>query len=59
MAYIPGSSPRNYLRAWVRYDGSGRIDTGGPRLSRTRPQGGNWVEIPLGTCCFTTTSNPQ
>lgn len=48
-------SPRNVLRAWVRYDGEGKVVPGSVIQSRTKPKVGNWVEIPLNTCCTTTT----
>lgn len=59
MANIYGTSPHKALKAWVLYDGNNRAVPGTPRLSRTKPRNGNWIEIPMGTCCYTTTNNPD
>lgn len=39
------------LKAFVRYDGSGRIIPGGPILSAKKPKVGNWKEINAYKCC--------
>ena len=39
------------LKAFVRYDGSGRVIPGGPVLSATKPKVGNWKEINAYKCC--------
>ena len=39
------------LKAWVRYDGTGRVIAGGPILQRFKPAVGNWVEINANECC--------
>lgn len=44
------------LKAWVRYDGMGRVIPGGPVLSLKRPKVGNWQEIPANLCCNPTTT---
>lgn len=45
------------LKAFVRYDGSGRVIPGGPILSAKKPKVGNWKDIPAYECCeFTTTT---
>lgn len=41
------------LKAWVRYDGSGRV-TQGPLLQKSKPKNGNWVEINADRCCVPT-----
>jgi hypothetical protein len=49
---------QNKLKAWVRYDGTGRVIAGGPILQRFKPKVGNWVEINANECCndITTTT---
>jgi len=52
------------LKAWVRYDGTGRVIAGGPILQRFKPAVGNWVEINANECCndippTTTTTTTQ
>ena len=42
---------QNKLKAWVRYDGTGRVIAGGPILQRFKPKVGNWVEINANECC--------
>jgi len=39
------------LKAYVRYDGTGRVIAGGPILQRFKPKVGNWVEIDASECC--------
>lgn len=39
------------LKAYVRYDGTGRVIAGGPILQRFKPAVGNWVEINANECC--------
>lgn len=53
------------LKAYVRYDGTGRVIAGGPILQRFKPKVGNWVEIDASECCnyvptttTTTTATP-
>ena len=41
----------NKLKAYVRYDGTGRVIAGGPILQRFKPKVGNWVEINANECC--------
>ena len=47
------------LKAYVRYDGSGRIIAGSQILRRNKPKIGNWVQIQAWECCdpFTTTTS--
>jgi hypothetical protein len=49
-------SINNGLKAYVRYDGTGRIVPGGPIYSRTKPKNGDWVEVDSVDCCITTTT---
>lgn len=39
------------LKAFVRYDGSGRVIPGGPILAITKPKVGDWKEINAYECC--------
>ena len=39
------------LKAWVRYDGEGRLVGGGPILQKNKPKNGDWVEIDANDCC--------
>lgn len=54
---------QNKLKAYVRYDGTGRVIAGGPILQRFKPKVGNWVEINANECCnsipTTTTTTTQ
>lgn len=44
------------LKAYVRFDGSGRIVPGSLVLRRNKPKVGNWKEIQGYECCNPTTS---
>ena len=45
------------LKAFVRFDGSGRVVAGSLILRKQKPKVGNWQEIPAYECCnFTTTT---
>ena len=45
------------LKAFVRYDGSGRVIAGSLILRKQKPKVGNWQEIQAYECCnFTTTT---
>jgi|Laugrespbdmm15sd_2_1035082.scaffolds.fasta_scaffold116932_2 hypothetical protein len=53
------------LKAYVRYDGTGRVISGSLILQRFKPAVGNWVEIDASECCnyvptttTTTTATP-
>lgn len=46
------------LKAYVRFDGSGRIVPGSLILRRKKPKVGKWVEIPAYECCNPTTLPP-
>lgn len=42
---------RRSLKAYVRYDGNGRIIPGSLILNRFKPQVGDWQETPAYECC--------
>jgi hypothetical protein len=44
------------LKAYVRFDGSGRIVPSSLILRRKKPKVGKWVEIPAYECCNPTTT---
>lgn len=44
------------LKAYVRYDGSGRVVAGSLILRRNKPKVGNWVEVQAYECCNPTTT---
>jgi hypothetical protein len=53
------------LKAFVRFDGSGRVVAGSLILRKQKPKVGRWVEIPAYECCeyvptttTTTTASP-
>lgn len=50
-----GSNKRD-LKAYVRYDGSGRVVAGSLVLRRKKPKVGKWMEIQTYKCCNTTTN---
>ena len=58
-------SNKRLLKAFVRYDGLGRIVGGSLVKRREMPKVGKWVEIPAYECCnfstttTTTTSEPE
>ncbi len=39
------------LKAWVRYDGTGRVVTAGPIFQANKPKVGNWRQINADLCC--------
>lgn len=47
----------NKLKAYVRYDGTGRVIAGSLILQRFKPKVGNWVEIDANECCNPTTTS--
>jgi hypothetical protein len=47
----------NKLKAYVRYDGTGRVIAGSLILQRFKPKVGNWQEINANECCITTTTS--
>ena len=47
----------NKLKAYIRYDGTGRVIAGSLILQRFKPKVGNWQEIDANECCnYTTTT---
>ena len=46
----------NKLKAYVRYDGTGRVVAGSLILQRFKPKVGNWQEIDAYECCNPTTT---
>lgn len=44
------------LKAYVRFDGSGRVVAGSLILRRKKPKVGKWVEIQAYECCNPTTT---
>lgn len=44
------------LKAYVRYDGSGRVVAGSLILRKNKPKVGNWKEIQTYECCNPTTT---
>jgi hypothetical protein len=44
------------LKAYVRFDGSGRVVPSSLILRRKKPKVGNWTEIPAYECCNETTT---
>ena len=45
------ANSNNRLKAYVRYDGTGRVISGSLILQRFKPKVGNWVEIDANECC--------
>jgi len=45
------ANSNNRLKAYVRYDGTGRVIAGSLILQRSKPKVGNWVEINANECC--------
>lgn len=41
----------NKLKAYVRFDGTGRVIAGSLILQRFKPKVGNWQEIDANECC--------
>ena len=51
-----GSINKRPLKAYVRFDGSGRVVAGSLVLRRNKPKVGNWQEIVAYECCNPTTT---
>jgi len=45
------ANSNNRLKAYVRYDGTGRVIAGSLILQRFKPKVGNWQEIDANECC--------
>ena len=50
------SSNKRDLKAFVRFDGSGRVVAGSLILRRQKPKVGKWQEIVVYECCNPTTT---
>jgi hypothetical protein len=51
------ANSNNRLKAYVRYDGTGRVIAGSLILQRSKPKIGIWQEIDANECCnYTTTT---
>jgi len=46
-----GQQINTKLKAFVRFDGTGRVIAGSLILQRFKPKVGNWHEIPSTECC--------
>ena len=51
------ANSRRDLKAYVRFDGSGRVVPGSLILRRKVPKVGNWKEITAYECCNPTTTS--
>lgn len=51
-----GAFNKKDLKAFVRYDGMGRVIPGSLVLRRTAPKVGKWKEVPAYECCAPTTT---
>ena len=51
-----GTINQRPLRAFVRYDGQGRVVSSSLILRKNKPKVGKWEEIPAYECCNPTTS---
>ena len=50
------STSKKDLKAFVRYDGSGRVVAGSLILRKNKPKVGKWKEILAYECCNPTTT---
>ena len=50
------ANSNNKLKAYIRYDGTGRVIAGSLILQRFKPKVGNWQEIDANECCNPTTT---
>ena len=50
------ASNKRSLKAFVRYDGTGRLISGSLILQANKPKVGNWQEIDAYECCNPTTT---
>lgn len=46
-----GQQINTKLKAFVRFDGTGRVIPGSLILQRSKPKVGDWKEIPATECC--------
>ena len=52
------ASNKKDLKAYVRYDGTGRAIAGSLILQRFKPKDGNWQEVQAYECCDPSCPNP-
>jgi len=52
-----GTIDKRPLKAYVRFDGTGRIVAGSLILRRKMPKVGKWMEIPAYRCCNPSTTS--
>ena len=52
------ASNKKDLKAYVRYDGTGRVIAGSLILQRFKPKDGNWQEVQAYECCDPSCPNP-
>jgi hypothetical protein len=50
------ASNKRLLKAYIRYDGNGRVIPGSPIMRQSAPKDGHWHEINAYLCCNTTTT---
>lgn len=50
------ASNKRDLKAFVRFDGTGRVVAGSLILRKKKPKVGNWTEITAYECCNPTTT---
>lgn len=48
---------RRILKAYVRWDATGRIVAGSLILRQNKPKNGRWTEVPAYECCNPTTTS--
>lgn len=51
-----GTIDKRPLKAYIKYDGSGRAISGSLILRKKMPKVGRWEEIPAYKCCNPTTT---
>lgn len=50
------TNTRKDLKAFIRYDGSGRIVIGSLILRKNKPKTGRWEQVDATLCCVPTTT---
>ena len=50
------ANSNNKLKAYVRFDGTGRVIPGSLILQRSKPKDGKWQEVAANLCCAQTTT---
>ena len=55
---VARATSNNKLKAFIRFDGTGRLIAGSLILRRNKPTVGDWEEIPASVCCnYSTTTS--